>query len=317
MFLILLFVSSFRGDFTTDYPTYSNFFSTYRFYSFEDILKEDQLQELGYVVLNKIIGEFTDNSIYLFIITSFMILILYFHQIARDSKYAWLSLLLFITVGDYYPSFNILRQILAVAIIFSGSKYLYERNFYKYCIVILLAFLFHRSSIIMLPFYFLLNLKISFKNIVTLFSGSLILILVFDKIFPIIQQYFYSNYTSQSYGITGQSWMAALWPFTIAVFCTIHNNKFDKDSTKQNVWFNASIFYALFSILSIQIQLVQRLMYFFSPYILLAVPLIINKLPSKFDKLIYKVAFSFILLIWHFIAFSDSGYDPFYFIWQK
>jgi len=105
------------------------------------------------------------------IITSFIILLLFFREFKKYSPYIWLSVLMFITVGQFYTSFNIIRQIIAVAIIFSGSKYLYERNLSKYIFIVLLASTFHKTSIIMILFYFILNFKFNInKLVITLFA---------------------------------------------------------------------------------------------------------------------------------------------------
>jgi len=67
-----------------------------------------------------------------------------------------------INIMDYIM-FNLSRQIFAVSIMFLGSKYLFERNFKYYFLFVIIAMCFHTTAIIMLPMYFLLNMKITKK----------------------------------------------------------------------------------------------------------------------------------------------------------
>ena len=57
------------------------------------------------------------------------------------------------------------RQQLAIMIIFYAYKYIKNRDFFKYLLFVLIAFCFHKSAIIMLPFYFLTNNEINKKNL--------------------------------------------------------------------------------------------------------------------------------------------------------
>ena len=72
-FIILLIISGFRGDFTSEYRSYTNLFYYYNTFSITEILKSNFYEETGYVLFNKFIGIFTDNSVYLTLITSIII----------------------------------------------------------------------------------------------------------------------------------------------------------------------------------------------------------------------------------------------------
>lgn len=316
-FALLFFISAFRGDFTTDYNNYSYLFRLYNRYDFFEIFQVELYQETGYILFNKIIGIFTDNVLYLFISVSLIILLSFYSQFKKHSPYIWLSVLLFVTVGSYYTSFNIMRQIMAVAIVFSGSKYLYERKPLKYFLVVIIASLFHKTALIMIIFYYILNLRLSFKNIITLLVGSIVTMLFLDNIIDVVQSRFYSVYTNESYGMTGMAFTNAVLPIAILVFSLLNATKLKKNITKHRVWFNAVVFYAFFSVLGLKVQMVARLSEFFAPYILLLIPLIFFEMRNDELKVVWMMGLTALLVLYNYVVLSGTGYDPYYFIWDS
>lgn len=316
-FSLLFIVSSFRGNFTSDYINYSYLFDIYNRFGFLEALQLGLLKEPGYKALNVLIGSFTDNPLYLFITVSLITLWSFYYQFNKYSKYIWLSAVMFVTVGAYYTSFNIMRQILAVAIVFAGSKHLYERNFLKYCFVVLAASLFHKSAVVMIVFYFVLNLKISFKNFIFISIALLLSALYLDNLIILIQKYFYSVYTSDMYGMTEISFANAVLPIALLGFCIFHYKKLDFTNNINIIWFNAVIFYAFFNILGLQIQLIQRISEFFAPYTLLLIPLIFFNMKNNELKGIYMLGFISFLVLYNYVTLSGSGYDPYYFVYSS
>lgn len=315
-FILLFIVSAFRGDFTTDYNNYVYLFELYNRFRFFEVFHAGIYQEKGYIFLNRLIGVFTRNELYLFIVVSFITLLCFYSQFRRYSSYIWLSVLMFVTVGAFYTSFNIMRQILAVAIIFSGSKFLYERKFVKYCLVVALAALFHTSALVMLIFYFILNYKFSVKNLILIICAAVITMLYLENLLVIIQNMFYSVYTDQSYGMTGLAFTNAVLPIAILIFTLFHYKKIDLSDIRNKIWVNAVIFYAFFSILGLKVEMVERISDFFAPYALLLIPLIFSQMKRNELKAIYMIGAVALLILYNFVVLSGTGYDPYYFIWQ-
>lgn len=313
-FLILLIIAGFRGDFTSDYKNYTELFHYFNNFRLMDIVKEDFYQEIGYVVLNKIIGIFSNNQVYLMLITSFIILMLIYKEIIRESSCIWLSILLFINVGAYYTSFNITRQIIASAIIFTGSKYLYDRNFIKYLWYIILASLFHKTSLIMILFYFVLNIRIDKKYLISILITTIVSLISINVIIKIIQIFFYSGY---NYGMNGLNLTSVVIPLAILTFILGHINLVNNTAVKYNIWVNSALYYAFFSVLGLKVQMIQRLTEFFNPYVLLLIPSIITGIDDDYLKSIYIFAIVVMLVLYNYVTLSGTGYEPYYFIWNS
>ena len=67
------------------------------------------------------------------------------------SSHFYVSVTLFVLLGLYYESANIVRQYVAISILFCGFHYLVEGKIRKYMVWILFAALFHTSVLIIFP----------------------------------------------------------------------------------------------------------------------------------------------------------------------
>ena len=316
-FVLLFIISAFRGDFTSDYNGYLGLFKHYNLFSFREIFQYKFGQEIGYVILNRIIGLFTNDGIYIFIATSLIILFLFFREFRKESAIIWLSVLIFTTIGPFYTSFNIARQILSVAIIFAASRYLYKRNLIKYMIFVFLATLFHKTAIIMGLFYFVLNLRLSIKRVVFIAIGFMLSTFFIENMVTLGRKYFYTYYTATSYGMTGYNYKNVIAPILFLIFTLLHFKRLDLNDIKTKIWANAVIYYSIFSLFGLNVHILQRFSVFFMPYLCLMIPKIVVSVRNKNLKAIYILTAIFLLILYNYFALEGTGYDPYYFIWQS
>lgn len=125
--------------------------------------------EFGYVGLNWLIAHITNNRyifIFCYTICMYAIIIECFKKYAKNY---YLASILFMALVFFF-SFTYLRQMFAAAIIGLSIKYIIERKFLRFCVILLVAFSFHNSAIIFFPMYFIANKK---------YSRSKILIIMF------------------------------------------------------------------------------------------------------------------------------------------
>lgn len=317
--LVLIIISGFRGDFSSDYVGYEEIFKFHnQFSDFRLLLKYKYNVEIGYILVNWLIGRFTDNTIWIFLMSSIIILSLHLKEIKKNSSNICLSVLLFATIGAYYTSFNIMRQILAVSIIFSGSSYLYEKKIWNYIAVVLLASLFHSTALLMIPFYFILNFKFNYKNLAILLITLILISSNIHVILEFAQKYFYSHYKVSSYGMSGYGYKNIILPLGILFFIISEYSKNgDKENKRLNVWFNATIFYVFFSFLGLNIQMLERFSYYFSPYILLIIPKMVSNERNKHLRTMYYFVIVLVAILYNLFTLSGSGYNPYYFIWNR
>ena len=130
--------------------------------------------EIGYQLLEYLLLSLTSDYFWLFFVTALIVVYCYLTIIKKYSVNYWFSVFLFITLGVYTFFFNGLRQGLAMAIFALALPYLLEKRLIPYLIICFLASLFHLTALFMIPFYFLVNLRIKpFYKILATFLGSL------------------------------------------------------------------------------------------------------------------------------------------------
>lgn len=138
-----------------DYRSYESFFQSITAQGLAGSEVERGFRLLGLAVARA--GG--DYRAFLFVF-HFFLTVLVFAWIGRYSSSPWMSVYLFVALQYFAFSMNLLRQALAAAVILWTYPFLKSRRFLPYCGVVLLAACFHRTALIMLPFYILLNLRV-------------------------------------------------------------------------------------------------------------------------------------------------------------
>lgn len=123
-------------------------------------------KELGYDFLNVLIGIITTNRYIFILILTIIIYSLTFISFKRYMTNYPFALMVFMALMFFF-TFTYLRQILGVSILWLSIKYLLNRKFWKFTLVVFIAFLFHNSAIIFLPVYFIPIKKFSMTQILT------------------------------------------------------------------------------------------------------------------------------------------------------
>ncbi len=119
--------------------------------------------ESGYFFLNKICAYFSDSYHLVLLVTGTLSWGAFYYYIVKNSQAPRLSIILFFLSFNYFHQFNTMRQFIACGIVLCGFKYIYNRNFIKYLLTVLIAFLFHKIAIITIVFYFLFDIKVNTK----------------------------------------------------------------------------------------------------------------------------------------------------------
>lgn len=119
--------------------------------------------ELGYVFLNKIITLFFYEKRALLLVLSMIILFPIFGWLRKMSPQPVLSILCFVALGYYGTALGVFRQWCAIAILVLSFRYIQERRFVPFLILLLLATSFHRTAIVFLSVYFVYGFPIKAK----------------------------------------------------------------------------------------------------------------------------------------------------------
>lgn len=165
--LIFISVPGLRVGVGTDYYSYVKWFEEINFYEFTYV-------NFAFDILLRSLKLFYDNPQGMFFASSVIISMLIWTFIKQNSRYVELSVFLFIFSYLYFSTFNIMRQWIAISIFLYAVKYIYERSMSQYIATILLASMFHITAFILMPLYWLSDMK---KRWVLLFLSCVFMIL--------------------------------------------------------------------------------------------------------------------------------------------
>ena len=124
------------------------------------------LEEPLFTVINYVGLLVSSNYVGLLIVAALIHAVCSIYAIKENSVNVTASLFAFITLAFYLFGFAAIRQSIALCIYMLSFKFLYNRQFWKYCGVVVIAALFHKSVIVALPIYFIANMRFSKKTVV-------------------------------------------------------------------------------------------------------------------------------------------------------
>jgi hypothetical protein len=181
-FLFLTIILGIQHEVGTDYHSYINKFKSSVYLSYDEVHLEFALYYI-FKFLN-VLG-FSYRA--LFIVTAFIEFIFIYLFLKRENlTNNWLFFLGFFSLSNiYFQSFNLIPQMIAVSIFLFSIRFIEERKFILYSLTILLGFLFHKSIILLLPIYFIYNIRLSLIPRLIYFI-SLFIVAVNDFVIKII-----------------------------------------------------------------------------------------------------------------------------------
>ena len=305
--LLLIFVAGLRNV-GTDYMMY-------KYIYFNPTVSSADKVELGFKLLINIVYYFFNEKYYIFfLICSAISIIPIFMTFKKNCTYFGFALLVFISLGFYTLSFNIVRQFIALSIFIYALKYIRDKKLIKYIISIMVAILFHTTSLVVLIAYFFGNAKINKKNLIFIFLILLMSGFLFNPIFNFVVNNIsiykmYANYSGVDAGI-GTYLVNFIYIiiilFNILNYDKITKNNFDKICVK------ISTISVAFIILSLQNILFARLIYYFFIPAIIPFSNIFDFFKDCKTKKIFKIIIVIILLIVYILNIvSFNGVYPY------
>lgn len=266
----------------------------------------DEFVELGYQVLKYVLLSITHEYFWLFFITALIVVYCYLTIIKKYSVNYWFSVFLFITLGVYTFFFNGLRQGLAMAIFALALPYLLEKRLTPYLIVCFLGSLFHNTALFMIPFFFLVNLRIKpIYKIIGTFIGSLLVSSL------LIQYLAQSNDRYESYAAADQEGGGYLTLgfyliLLFLIYCAIHIY-----NIKDKQFIQLFNFYAVGLAFIIPIAMLganpsgpQRLLTYFTWTLVLILPVVFKRINNA-----YATSTAVIFFLIYFILTTSKFSD--------
>ena len=276
-------VSAFRYDLGTDYT---------RRYVFDYNRTLQGIDVSNLEILFKFIMKFcmifTEEPYLMFAITSAMIVGFILGTSFTKSKDKILSVCIFLLGGFFFDSLNIMRQYMAMSLIFFGYQFLLKskRWYIAYIATVIVATLIHSSAIIML-IVVLLNRKmlVSWKWVLPV----CVIILILNENLMNVVGFFVQNTKFEAY-LTGKFAQGEFSYLFVAENLAIYlmmmyiyskNKKLGNIQTQDILFLNIQALALIVMILGSVHMLFIRTALYFSVFQVISVPYYISKIPNK------------------------------------
>ncbi|WP_218241162.1 EpsG family protein [Comamonas fluminis] len=299
LFFLLFLFSAIRFDVGFDFDTYYHVITGSNFYEYE---------RFGFI--DKSLIDFTNyvgiNQLYFFI-TSFFTVYLIIQTIKKYSDDVFISIIVFYVIPIFYLySFSLIRQFIAVAIIFYSIEYVLHRRLFRFFICITIASMFHISALVAFPIYILRYKKIpiwimAIMFVVVIFLPAMGRNLI-DSYIP-----YYSIYldSSQGHGWTMMYLMLFFLGFSIVNRKFINN---EKDIIIYNSYLVGVFLYCLF----IQFgEVAPRISFYYLIFLTLLIPSIVFKCKSIIIKISVFFCFAILFVINFYFFDKNEHKNPY------
>ena len=219
-----------------DLLSYREYYYSYQAFSFADIFKNFSLLdnklgfEFGYVFLNKFAGSLGLDFHGFLVLYAAICIFCVSRFIYKYSEDIPMGFMIFISLGAFVTMFGILRQSLGLAILLFAIPSIKKKHFVRFCLLILLASLFHKTLLFAFPLYFLDKIRVKrstyFKIILCSFAVVLatpILSVVLSQVMAMLGK----NYPATAFTWNNMYLVILLLTVFVALFYDFENDKDD------------------------------------------------------------------------------------------
>lgn len=315
LFIVLFIPSAIRYNIGTDYRNYvDDYYSIYG----------NNSMEIGFYVLIVFLRYCNLTAHNLFVYSSFLV---YFPLVFLSRKYYSLKILLYVLLL-YLQSFSAVRNMISLSFVILSFDLFFRGKNLGALAVYPISLLFHISSFVFLPFFFLNKLR---YNKIAFLAISLFVLSIsyFDFLFVVLNndfffetkysKYLFGKFSSEPIFNTGYGMLLKILYSTAAfVYFVFSQNK------------NYSIcylflFYLISLILATKVVIMARLVDVFAISLIFAIPLCLVSWRSK-----GVIAFRYLTILFYLVLFElfiktndgnsitgDHGIYPYQTIFQK
>ena len=306
-FVILLILLSVRDvSCGVDLQTYQNKFEIINISSIESVFNFSST-EYGYnffVAINKLIYDNFQFFLFSCAIVSIVPIMVFY---LNETKHNILTIALFVSIAPFTMFFSGLRQSIAMGLGVIAYHFCKENKLIKFLLIVLLAFLFHLSSIILLVMYPMTHVKITKKWILPVSILFVIFLRFSEEIFSVLLKLNEKYETRYVISKTG-SYTFLIMLLAITILSLVIPN----EDSKEMVGLRNLLILSLFIQCFVPINTVaMRLNYYYLLFIPVLIPKVIDNSKQKYKQIAQLSVFVFaaFFIFWFFKeAYTGEDY---------
>ena len=302
IFIILFLLSALRMEVGNDYETYVDTFH--------------EIYVGGYVVTEplfnavvKIICELSggENYLLVFAVFAFVTIWLFLKVMYEQTEDFPLVFFLFMTLGIYFRTFNTVRYYFVLAITLFSFQYIFRKEYGKFILLIVLAAFFHKSVLVVIPIYFIANMKWKKWYVAVLSIGAAGMLLFQDLIMKIALE-LYPSYKDTIYletetGLAGNL-MSILRCVAVLVLALLCIKESWMEDEKNQFYIKLNFLAVLLYVCGSFLPLVGRIGYYLITSQILLIPAILGSIKDEKKKRILKTIVIIACVIYFAMFFS-------------
>lgn len=310
---VLVCVAGLRYYVGTDYGGYYHYYWKYADELFERI---SSLNEPAYGIISAIsraMGGDGGLAIFLASLITVSICVITIYRSTNEIQYA---MLLYLFMGCWGSGFNAIRQSLAAAFVFAGYSSLRDKRFIKFIICVFLAFLCHRSAIIMVLLYYASHRKVNSVNLIILFVSVFAITRFYNALFSITENILDKSYDySNAYLNTSVNLLRIAVGIAPSIFFGI--KLWNKDKSELEEFFlNLLLIHASVNIITYNSAYLARIAIYTSPFAVISIAELSKLIEMKSRKIVMLGILLLYFIYWVYGLYA-SGEINYRFIWQK
>ncbi len=309
----LVLIGALRWNVGTDYWQYARNYNNYVINVWNDFIS---YSDPGIKMIAWLGSLIFDDYSSMFFLASFITITLYLTTIRKYSNAVLFSILLYILVGSWLGSFNGVKQYLAAAIIFAGHRYIFNKMFIKYFLVIVTASFFHISAWIMLLLYWVPLKKLKFKQIFIIILISSLTLFSYEQIFQLIENIRKDSFDMNEYVNRQVNYLRILVyisPLLYYLFFTVKS----KLNNQAHFYINLLFVNAILAIITSQSAYLARFVIYTQSFLILGLPLLINHENKYINFLSKFVIVTLFLLFWWVDTTKSSSLINYNWIFER
>lgn len=283
IFLLLAGASAFRINTGNDYQTYIS--------HFHDIYRGNYVvTERGFNLVVTLVYRFFQKECYLvlFALFAFLTAGVFLKALYDQSVDFKMSFFLFMALGAYFQTYNTVRYYFALGIVLFSMRYILRKQYIRFLAAILIASLFHKTALIVIPMYLLAAIRWKWQHL--LIAGILALSgLFFQEQYMELFVRLYPSYAEEEeylasggFSIINVLRCAAVLAFSLYVFLyVLKGNKEWYGDMETRFYFQLNLgalaLYLCFSF----VPFLSRIGYYLNISHLFFLPVLLKAIPEK------------------------------------
>ena len=307
-----------------DTSSYINLFFEYGAVPWKNILSYSLYSgyETGYILYNKILYALFPYPQTITAANSVLFALFMYGFLKKFSKDSIFSLYIFYAFGYYQTSFNIVSSLIAAMIIYYNMDAFYS-NKLKAAFIVILAFLFHRASIVLIILAFIEKIPLTKRRIAAIVILAILGAMFYNNLLPVLSFLAPTEYQDYLERNTGDNGLILIFHVLIIIFLRVYRSVIKKknlliegkeflpNTINWLILLEICIF-----IVALRAQKFTRLAYMFTPAYFIYIPEAVSQVRSANNRLLLRFSLIVLLGLQYFLRLSinNIGYTVPYLI---